>query len=148
MLSQLQPPPLLINYFRKVNFNVILPSALHVQLICKKQLKVKVKLKVKLSLCVSKYHAMMACRGVDLQFHVFLTPALAGGGWSALSPRRFTSGKNSPGSKRIGGWVQVRLQIQCVRYEIHNSKRIIWKFSNVSGPVFVCSKLIALQISH
>jgi hypothetical protein len=43
---------------------------------------------------------MMTYGGVDVQIHIFLTSALAGGEWSASCLGRFT-----PGTHWIGGWV-------------------------------------------
>jgi hypothetical protein len=51
---------------------------------------------------------MMAYRGVDVQTHVFLTSALAGGEWSASRLGRFTLGERAPGTHWIGGWVDPR----------------------------------------
>jgi hypothetical protein len=46
---------------------------------------------------------MKAYGGVDVQIHIFLTSALAGGQWSASLPGRIT-----PGTHWIGGWVDPR----------------------------------------
>jgi hypothetical protein len=49
---------------------------------------------------------MKAYRGVDVQIHIFLTSALAGGEWSASRPGRFTPGGKSPRyplDRRLGG---------------------------------------------
>jgi hypothetical protein len=43
---------------------------------------------------------MKAYGVVDVQIHIFLTSALAGGEWSASRPGRFT-----PRTHWIGGWV-------------------------------------------
>jgi hypothetical protein len=45
---------------------------------------------------------------VDVQIHIFLTSALAGGEWSASRPGRSTSGEKAPGTHWIGGWVGPR----------------------------------------
>jgi hypothetical protein len=45
----------------------------------------------------------MACGGVGVQIHIFLTSALVGGEWSASRPCRFTSGTHW-----IGGLVGPR----------------------------------------
>jgi hypothetical protein len=50
---------------------------------------------------------MKAYGGVDVQIHIFLTSALAGGEWSAsrtgrFTPR-FTPGERAPGTHWIGG---------------------------------------------
>jgi hypothetical protein len=51
---------------------------------------------------------MKAYRGVDVEIHVFLTSALAGGEWSISRPGRFTLGEKDPGIHWIGGWVDPR----------------------------------------
>jgi hypothetical protein len=51
---------------------------------------------------------MKAYGGVDVQIHIFLTSALAGGEWSASRPSRFTPGKKIPGTHWIEGWVDAR----------------------------------------
>jgi hypothetical protein len=38
----------------------------------------------------------------------FLTLALVGGEWSASRPCRFTPGGRTPGTRWIGGWVDLR----------------------------------------
>jgi hypothetical protein len=53
--------------------------------------------KVKLSLSMKVYG------GVDVWIHIFLTSALAEGGWSASRPGRF-----APRNHWIGGWVDPR----------------------------------------
>jgi hypothetical protein len=45
---------------------------------------------------------------VDVQIHIFLTSALAGGVWSASRPGRFTPGAKAPGTHWIEGWVDPR----------------------------------------
>jgi hypothetical protein len=60
------------------------------------------KSKVKLSLRLTKHYAMKAY-GVDVQTHIFLPSALAGGEWSASRPDRFTPGERAPGTHCIGG---------------------------------------------
>jgi hypothetical protein len=45
---------------------------------------------------------------VDVQIHIFLISALAGGEWSASCPGRFTPGETAPGTHWIGGWVDPR----------------------------------------
>jgi hypothetical protein len=50
---------------------------------------------------------MKTYRGVDVQIHIFLTSALAGGEWSASRPCRFNPGKE-PRYHFIGGWVDPR----------------------------------------
>jgi hypothetical protein len=39
---------------------------------------------------------MKANRGMDVEIHIFLTSALAGGEWSASRPCHFTPGKDPP----------------------------------------------------
>jgi hypothetical protein len=51
---------------------------------------------------------MDAYGGVDIEIHIFLTSALAGGGWSASRPCRFTPGERATGTHRIGGVVVPR----------------------------------------
>jgi hypothetical protein len=46
--------------------------------------------------------------GVDVQIHIFLTSALAGGEWSASRPGRFTPREKAPGTHWIGDWVDPR----------------------------------------
>jgi hypothetical protein len=48
---------------------------------------------------------MKAVGGVDVQSHIFLTSALAGGEWSASGLGRFTPGERDPGTHWIGGCV-------------------------------------------
>jgi hypothetical protein len=47
-------------------------------------------------------------RGVDVWIHVFLTPALVEGEWSASRPGRFTPGQRAPGTHWVGIWVGPR----------------------------------------
>jgi hypothetical protein len=51
---------------------------------------------------------MKAFGGVDVSIHIFLTSALAGGGWSPSRPCRFILGERAPGTHWIGGWVDPR----------------------------------------
>jgi hypothetical protein len=46
--------------------------------------------------------------GVDVEAHIFLTSALAGGEWSALRSGRFTFWERATGTHWIGGWVDLR----------------------------------------
>jgi hypothetical protein len=50
--------------------------------------------------------------GVDVQIHIFLTSALAGGEWSVS--RRSTTGERAPGTHWIGGWVGPRAGLDAV----------------------------------
>jgi hypothetical protein len=51
---------------------------------------------------------MKAYGGVDVQVHIFLTSALAGGEWSAPRPCRFSPGERDTGTHWIGGYVDTR----------------------------------------
>jgi hypothetical protein len=51
---------------------------------------------------------MKAYWGVDVQIHIFLTSALAGGECSPSRPGRFTPGETAPGTHWIGDWVDPR----------------------------------------
>jgi hypothetical protein len=51
---------------------------------------------------------MKACRGVDVEIHIFLTSALAGGEWLDSRPGLFTPGERIPGTLLVGGWVDPR----------------------------------------
>jgi hypothetical protein len=57
---------------------------------------------------------MKAYGGVDVQSHIFLTSALAGGEWSASRPGRFNPGKRAPGTHWIGDWVDPRASLDDV----------------------------------
>jgi hypothetical protein len=54
---------------------------------------------------IIKHYAMKTYRGVKVQLHTFLTSALVRGQWSALSPGRFSSGKEPrcPLNWKLGG---------------------------------------------
>jgi hypothetical protein len=54
------------------------------------------------------HYAMKAYGGMDVQIHIFLTSALAGGEWSASRPGRFTPRGKAPGTHWIRGWVGPR----------------------------------------
>jgi hypothetical protein len=45
---------------------------------------------------------------VDVEIHIFLTSALAGGEWSASCSGRFKPGERAAGTHWIGGWVDPR----------------------------------------
>jgi hypothetical protein len=51
---------------------------------------------------------MKAYGGADVQTHIFLTLALAGGEWSALRSCLFTPGERALGTDYIGVWVHPR----------------------------------------
>jgi hypothetical protein len=51
---------------------------------------------------------MKACEEVDVEIHIFLASALAGGEWSASRPGRYTPGEIAPGTHWIGDWVDSR----------------------------------------
>jgi hypothetical protein len=67
-------------------------------------------IKVELFLCLLiKHYAMKAYGAVDIQIHIFLTSALAGGEWSASCP-----GEKDPGTNWMGGWVNTRASLDDV----------------------------------
>jgi hypothetical protein len=47
----------------------------------------------------------MACWGVEVRFHAFLTSALDGSEWLPSRPGRFTPRERAPGTHWIGVWV-------------------------------------------
>jgi hypothetical protein len=51
---------------------------------------------------------MKAYGGVDVQIHIFLTSAVAGGEWPASPLGRFTPEEIAPGIHWIGSWVDPR----------------------------------------
>jgi hypothetical protein len=51
---------------------------------------------------------MKAYGGVDVEIHIFLTSALAGGEWLASRLGRFPPGERAPGNPWIAGWVDPR----------------------------------------
>jgi hypothetical protein len=51
---------------------------------------------------------MKAYVGVDVQIHIFLASALAGGEWSASRLGRLIPGERAPCTHWIGGWVDPR----------------------------------------
>jgi hypothetical protein len=53
--------------------------------------------------------------GVDVQIHIFLTSALAGGECSASRPGRFIPGEGAPRTHWIGGWVDTRAGLDDVK---------------------------------
>ena len=64
----------------------------------------------KLFSCFIEYYAMEQCEGVQVQHHIFLTPALYGGKWTALCPGCFTTRERASSTYQIEGWV-VRIRI-------------------------------------
>jgi hypothetical protein len=63
--------------------------------------------------------------GVDVYIHILLTSALAGGKWSASLPGRCTPGERTPGTHRIGGWVDPRAGLDAVeRRKILNLREL------------------------
>jgi hypothetical protein len=71
--------------------------------------------KVKLSLCLSKYHAMLTHREVEVSLLSFLTSALGGGEWSVSHPDRVTLGETIPGAHWIEeDWVGLRSGLDSV----------------------------------
>lgn len=52
-----------------------------------------------------KYHAMLACGGVELEFHSLLTSAL---GIGASHSGRLTAGERDAGIHSVAGWVDPR----------------------------------------
>jgi hypothetical protein len=58
--------------------------------------------------------AMKVYGGVDVQIHIFLTSALAGGDWSASRPGRFTPGEKAHSTHFTGGWVDHRASLDDV----------------------------------
>jgi hypothetical protein len=57
---------------------------------------------------------MKAYGGVDIHIYVFLTSALVGGEWSASHPDRFTPGERAPATHWIGGWEDLRVDLEDV----------------------------------
>jgi hypothetical protein len=49
--------------------------------------------------------------GMDVQIHILLTSALAGGEWSASHHGCFTLGERAPGTHWIGGWMDPRASL-------------------------------------
>jgi hypothetical protein len=64
---------------------------------------------------------MKAYGGMDVQNHIFLTSALAGGGWSVSHPDRSTPGERTPGTHWIGSWVGRRAALDDVEKILDNS---------------------------
>jgi hypothetical protein len=57
---------------------------------------------------------MKAYGAVDIQIHIFLNLAPAGGELSASCPGRFTLGERAPYTHWIGGWVGPRVGLEDV----------------------------------
>jgi hypothetical protein len=55
--------------------------------------------------------------GVDVQIHIFLTSALAGGEWSSSRPGRFIPGERVSSTHWIGGWLDSKVSLF---YELYN----------------------------
>jgi hypothetical protein len=51
---------------------------------------------------------MKAYGRVNILIHIFLTSELAGDEWSLSRPDSFTPGGKAPGTHWIGGWVDLR----------------------------------------
>jgi hypothetical protein len=84
---------------------------------------------------------MKAYGGVDVQIHIFLTSALAGGEWSASYPGHFTPGERAPGTHWIGCWVDPRACLDDVDkrkfltlpgLELHVIFILIWMYQRTS----------------
>jgi hypothetical protein len=65
---------------------------------------------------------MKAYGEVDVEIHIFLTSALAGG--VSFTPRSLYPGKRAPGTSWIGGWVDARAGLDDVEMK---------KFLTLSG---------------
>jgi hypothetical protein len=61
----------------------------------------------KCSFLIQQY-TMKVYRGVDVEIHIFLTSALAGGERLASCPDCFTPGERIPSTHWAGGWVDPR----------------------------------------
>jgi hypothetical protein len=77
------------------------------------------------------YYAMKAYRGVDVEIHIFLSSALAGGEWSASRLCRFTPEERTPGTHWIGGWVDPRVGLD----DVDNRKFLTLRDSNSDPSV-------------
>jgi hypothetical protein len=53
--------------------------------------------------------------GVDVQFHIPLTSALAGDEWSASRTGRLTPGEKDPGTPSIGGSVGEKFGLENIK---------------------------------
>jgi hypothetical protein len=65
---------------------------------------------------------MKAYGEVDVQIHIFLISALAGGEWSASRPGRITPGERDLCTHWIGGWVDPRSGLDDVEKRKFNIK--------------------------
>jgi hypothetical protein len=75
---------------------------------------------------------MKAYGGVDVQIHIFLTSALAGGEWSASRPGRFTSGTRALGAQWLRVWVGPRTGLDDVEWR----KMLPYRDSNFDPSAF------------
>jgi hypothetical protein len=57
---------------------------------------------------------MKAYGGVDVQIHIFMTSALAGGEWSASRPCRFIPSERAPGTHWVGGCLDPKTSLDDV----------------------------------
>jgi hypothetical protein len=57
---------------------------------------------------------MKAYAVVNVQIHIFFTSALVGGEQSVSRPGSFTLGERTPGTRRVGGWVNTRVGLDDV----------------------------------
>jgi hypothetical protein len=54
---------------------------------------------------------MKAYVGMDVEIHIFLTSALAGGEWSHSRPCRFITGETALGTHYVGGSLDPRVNL-------------------------------------
>jgi hypothetical protein len=77
---------------------------------------------------------MKACGEVDVYIHIFLTPVLVGGEWSASRPSRLNLWERAPGTHWIGGLVDPRTGLGDVAMTLERTS------------IFIkCYKLISLS---
>jgi hypothetical protein len=58
---------------------------------------------------------MKAYGGVDVEIHIFFTLAVVGGEWRASRLDRFTPEEEASCTIWIGGWVDPRADLDCVK---------------------------------